>query len=106
LLAASLHNGSVQLWNYRMGVLVDRFEEHEGDLAALYRGFGMLIPYQGPVRAVAIHPSRPLLVTGADDYKIKVWGESMCFPSKPARLHYSQTFDLKIENAFLPYMDI
>ncbi|THH21133.1 hypothetical protein EW146_g328 [Bondarzewia mesenterica] len=56
LLAASLHNGSVQLWNYRMGVLVDRFEEHEG-----------------PVRGVAIHPSRPLLVTGGDDYKIKVW---------------------------------
>ncbi|EIW55216.1 coatomer subunit alpha-2 [Trametes versicolor FP-101664 SS1] len=56
LLAASLHNGSVQLWNYRMGVLVDRFEEHEG-----------------PVRAVAIHPSRALLCTGGDDYKIKVW---------------------------------
>ncbi|KAK7676789.1 hypothetical protein QCA50_020257 [Cerrena zonata] len=56
LLAASLHNGSVQLWNYRMGVLVDRFEEHEG-----------------PVRGVAIHPSRALLVTGGDDYKIKVW---------------------------------
>ena len=32
LLAAALHNGSVQLWNYRMGVLVDRFEEHEGTL--------------------------------------------------------------------------
>ncbi|KAK0449697.1 coatomer WD associated region-domain-containing protein [Desarmillaria tabescens] len=47
LLAAALHNGSVQLWNYRMGVLVDRFEEHEG--------------------------SRALLVTGGDDYKIKVW---------------------------------
>ncbi|KAG2008409.1 coatomer subunit alpha-2 [Coprinopsis cinerea AmutBmut pab1-1] len=56
LLAAALHNGSVQLWNYRMGVLVDRFEEHEG-----------------PVRGVDIHPSRPLLVTGGDDYKIKVW---------------------------------
>ncbi|KAF5329996.1 hypothetical protein D9611_010428 [Ephemerocybe angulata] len=56
LLAAALHNGSVQLWNYRMGVLVDRFEEHEG-----------------PVRGVAIHPTRPLLVTGGDDYKIKVW---------------------------------
>ncbi|KAH8101128.1 coatomer subunit alpha-2 [Cristinia sonorae] len=56
LLAASLHNASVQLWNYRMGVLVDRFEEHEG-----------------PVRAVAFHPSRALLVTGGDDYKIKVW---------------------------------
>ncbi|KAL5481033.1 hypothetical protein ACEPAI_9974 [Sanghuangporus weigelae] len=56
LLAASLHNGSVQLWNYRMGVLVDRFEEHDG-----------------PVRGVHFHPSRPLLVTGGDDYKIKVW---------------------------------
>lgn len=28
----------------------------------------------GPVRGVAIHPSRALLVTGGDDYKIKVWG--------------------------------
>ncbi|KAI6124422.1 COPI alpha subunit C-terminus-domain-containing protein [Pisolithus croceorrhizus] len=45
LLAAALHNGSVQLWNYRMGVLVDRFEEHEG-----------------PVRGVAIHPTRALLI--------------------------------------------
>jgi coatomer subunit alpha len=33
--------------------------------------------FEGPVRAVAIHPSRPLLVTGGDDYKIKVWGKSM-----------------------------
>lgn len=33
LLAAALHNGSVQLWNYRVGVLVDRFEEHQGDLS-------------------------------------------------------------------------
>ncbi|KAF9530156.1 coatomer subunit alpha-2 [Crepidotus variabilis] len=56
LLAAALHNGSIQLWNYRMGVLVDRFEEHEG-----------------PVRAVAIHPTRALLASGGDDYKIKVW---------------------------------
>ncbi|KAF8524410.1 hypothetical protein BU17DRAFT_85032 [Hysterangium stoloniferum] len=39
LLAASLHNGSVQLWNYQMGTLVDRFDEHDG-----------------PVRGVAIHP--------------------------------------------------
>ncbi|KAH9989662.1 coatomer subunit alpha-2 [Russula vinacea] len=72
LLAASLHNGSVQLWNYRMGVLVDRFEEHEVTSCAsswhLDADF-----YEGPVRAVAIHPSRPLLVTGGDDYKIKVW---------------------------------
>jgi coatomer protein complex subunit alpha (xenin) len=88
LLAASLHNGSVQLWNYRMGVLVDRFEEHEG-----------------PVRAVAIHPSRPLLVTGGDDYKIKVWGELMLLPFKPTSCSFPQTFGRKIENAFLLYMD-
>ncbi|KIY66676.1 Coatomer, alpha subunit [Cylindrobasidium torrendii FP15055 ss-10] len=56
LLAAALHNGSVQLWNYRMGVLVDRFEEHEG-----------------PVRTVHFHPSRALLASGGDDYKIRVW---------------------------------
>ena len=36
LLAASLHNGSVQLWNYRMGVLVDRFEEHEGNFPPFF----------------------------------------------------------------------
>lgn len=30
---------------------------------------------KGPVRGVAIHPSRALLVTGGDDYKIKVWGQ-------------------------------
>ena len=28
----------------------------------------------GPVRGVHIHPSRPLLVTGGDDLKVKVWG--------------------------------
>lgn len=30
LLASALHNGSVQLWNYQMGTLVDRFDEHDG----------------------------------------------------------------------------
>jgi hypothetical protein len=32
LLAASLHNGTIQLWNYQMGTLVDRYEEHDGQL--------------------------------------------------------------------------
>ncbi|ELU41535.1 coatomer subunit alpha [Rhizoctonia solani AG-1 IA] len=31
----------------------------------------------GPVRGVAIHPTRPLLVTGGDDYKVKVWVYNM-----------------------------
>jgi hypothetical protein len=41
LLAAALHNGSVQLWNYRMGVLVDRFEEHEGLSGILVRALSL-----------------------------------------------------------------
>lgn len=27
---ASLHSGVVQLWDYRMGTLIDRFDEHDG----------------------------------------------------------------------------
>jgi coatomer subunit alpha len=30
LLAAALHNGTIQLWNYQMGTLVERYEEHDG----------------------------------------------------------------------------
>lgn len=56
LLAASLHSGSIQLWNFQMGVLVDRFEEHDG-----------------PVRGIDFHPTQPLFCSGGDDYKIKVW---------------------------------
>ena len=39
-----------------MGTLIDRFEDHEG-----------------PVRCVDFHPTQPLLVSGGDDYSIKVW---------------------------------
>lgn len=27
---ASLHNGTVQIWDYRMGIVVDKYEDHEG----------------------------------------------------------------------------
>ena len=52
---ASLHSGVVQLWDYRMGTLIDRFDEHDG-----------------PVRGVDFHSNQPLFVSGGDDYKIKV----------------------------------
>jgi len=39
-----------------MGTLIDRFEEHDG-----------------PVRGIDFHKTQPLFVSGADDYKIKVW---------------------------------
>lgn len=52
----SLHNGLVQLWDYRVCTLIDKFDEHEG-----------------PVRGVCFHNQQPLFVSGGDDYKIKVW---------------------------------
>uniref|UniRef100_M4B2G5 Coatomer subunit alpha n=1 Tax=Hyaloperonospora arabidopsidis (strain Emoy2) TaxID=559515 RepID=M4B2G5_HYAAE len=52
----SLHNGVIQLWDYRMGTLLERFDEHDG-----------------PVRGVDFHRSQPLFVSGGDDYKLKVW---------------------------------
>ncbi|KAI8054445.1 coatomer protein complex, subunit alpha [Syncephalis plumigaleata] len=53
---ASLHNGSIQLWDYRMGTLLEKYEEHEG-----------------PVRGVHFHPSQPLFVSGGDDNRVKLW---------------------------------
>ena len=53
---ASLHNGVIQLWDYRMCTLLDKFDEHDG-----------------PVRGVDFHRIQPLFVSGGDDYKIKVW---------------------------------
>ncbi|KAI9884926.1 MAG: hypothetical protein M1823_003273 [Watsoniomyces obsoletus] len=52
----SLHSSTIQLWDYRMGTLIDRFEEHDG-----------------PVRGIDFHRTQPLFVSGGDDYKIKVW---------------------------------
>ncbi|KAF2972016.1 hypothetical protein GQX73_g1504 [Xylaria multiplex] len=52
----SLHSSTIQLWDYRMGTLIDRFDEHDG-----------------PVRGIDFHKTQPLFVSGGDDYKIKVW---------------------------------
>lgn len=51
----SLHSGLIQLWDYRVGTLIDKFDEHDG-----------------PVRSVDFHNQQPLFVSGGDDYKIKV----------------------------------
>lgn len=53
---ASLHNGVIQLWDYRMQTVIETYEEHDG-----------------PVRGVDFHCTQPLFVSGGDDYKIKVW---------------------------------
>lgn len=51
---ASLHSGVIQLWDYRMGTLIDRFDEHDG-----------------PVRGVHFHKSQPLFVSGGMDFLLK-----------------------------------
>ena len=51
----SLHNGTIQLWDYRMCTLLEKFDEHDG-----------------PVRGICFHNQQPLFVSGGDDYKIKV----------------------------------
>lgn len=48
---ASLHSGAIQLWDYRMGTLIDRFDEHDG-----------------PVRGVHFHNSQPLFVSGGINF--------------------------------------
>ncbi|KAJ1770968.1 hypothetical protein LPJ74_002768 [Coemansia sp. RSA 1843] len=73
---ASLHNGSIQLWDYRMGTLLERFEEHEG-----------------PVRGISFHPTQELFVSGGDDYKVKVWNyrTRRCIFTLQGHLDYVRT---------------
>ena len=83
---ASLHNGVVQLWDYRMGTLLDRFDEHDG-----------------PVRGVCFHPVQPLFVTGGDDYKIKVWNYKLrrCLFSLLGHLDYIRTVQFHPEHPWI-----
>lgn len=73
---ASLHNGAIQLWDIRVGTLIDRFDEHDG-----------------PVRGIHFHPSQPLFVSGGDDYKIKVFNYKLrrCIFTLIGHLDYIRT---------------
>merc|ERR1719507_2869816 len=79
----SLHNGTIQLWDYRIGSLIEKFEEHEG----------------GPVRGVCFHASQPLFVSGGDDYKIKVWNYKLrrCIFTLLGHLDYIRTVEFHCE---------
>ncbi|PKU81497.1 coatomer subunit alpha-1 [Dendrobium catenatum] len=73
---SSLHSGVIQLWDYRVGTLIDRFEEHDG-----------------PVRGLHFHKLQPLFVSGGDDYKIKVWNYKtrLCLFTLLGHLDYIRT---------------
>ncbi|KAI3959120.1 hypothetical protein MKX01_023796 [Papaver californicum] len=83
---SSLHSGVIQLWDYRMGTLIDRFDEHDG-----------------PVRGVHFHKSQPLFVSGGDDYKIKVWNYKMhrCLFTLLGHLDYIRTVQFHNENPWI-----
>lgn len=83
---ASLHSGVVQLWDYKMGTLIDRFDEHEG-----------------PVRGVHFHNSQPLFVSGGDDYKIKVWNYKLhrCLFTLLGHLDYIRTVQFHHEHPWI-----
>ncbi|XP_011503846.1 PREDICTED: coatomer subunit alpha [Ceratosolen solmsi marchali] len=73
---ASLHNGVIQLWDYRMCTLLEKFDEHDG-----------------PVRGICFHNQQPIFVSGGDDYKIKVWNykQRRCIFTLLGHLDYIRT---------------
>ena len=73
---ASLHSGIIQLWDYRMSTLIEKFDEHDG-----------------PVRGISFHSQQPLFVSGGDDYKIKVWNykQKKCLFTLLGHLDYIRT---------------
>eukprot|EP01105_Mastigella_eilhardi_P021820 TRINITY_DN5311_c0_g1_i1.p1 TRINITY_DN5311_c0_g1~~TRINITY_DN5311_c0_g1_i1.p1 ORF type:complete len:1263 (-),score=380.06 TRINITY_DN5311_c0_g1_i1:95-3883(-) len=73
---ASLHNGVIQLWDYRIKTLIDKFDEH-----------------LGPVRGICFHGTQPLFVSGGDDYRIKVWNykKRRCLFTLLGHLDYIRT---------------
>ncbi|OMJ25613.1 Coatomer subunit alpha [Smittium culicis] len=83
---SSLHNGSIQLWDYRMGSLIEKFDDHEG-----------------PVRGVAFHPSQDLFVSGGDDYKIRVWSykSKKCLFVLEGHMDYIRTVSFHAEQPWI-----
>jgi len=78
LISTHLHLYIIKIirWDYRVGTVIDRFEEHDG-----------------PVRGVDFHLHEPLIVTGGDDYKIKVWDYKLrrCLFTLLGHLDYIRT---------------
>lgn len=65
-----------------MGTLLDKFEEHDG-----------------PVRGVDFHRTQPLIVSGGDDYKVKVWDYKLrrCLFTLLGHLDYIRTVQFHVE---------
>ena len=112
----SLHNGVVQLWDYRMEVRVSVCvcvavcEQHRSTTTRRKPVTNYFLIHQqvmiekfdeheGPVRGVDFHRTQPLFVTGGDDYKIKVWNYQLkrCLFSLLGHLDYIRTVQFHTE---------
>ncbi|KAF5389571.1 hypothetical protein D9757_004109 [Collybiopsis confluens] len=104
LLAAGLHNGSIQLWNYRMGVLV-LFEPSISIPAALYwsleetttrlkygnrRCLFTLHGHLDYLRTVQFHHEMPWIISCSDDQTIRIWNSTSrnCIAVLTGHSHY------------------
>ena len=76
-------------WDYRVGTVIDRFEEHDG-----------------PVRGVDFHLTEPLIVSGGDDYKIKVWDYKLrrCLFTLLGHLDYIRTVQFHPNPSQFPWI--
>ncbi|KAL7722245.1 Beta'-coat protein [Entamoeba marina] len=57
LLMCSLHDGGIQIWDYRTKILLNTFPN----------------AHKGSIRGLSFHPNRPLVVSGGDDGIIRLW---------------------------------
>lgn len=57
LLMCSLHNGDIQIWDYRTKIMLNNYQN----------------AHNGSVRGLCFHPNRPLVVSGGDDCVIRMW---------------------------------
>lgn len=76
LVLVTLFSSTIQLWDYRMGTLLHRYEDHEG-----------------PVRCVDFHPTQPLFISAGDDSIIRVWSldTHKCLYTLTGHLDYIRT---------------
>ena len=76
-------------WDYRVGTVIDRFEEHDG-----------------PVRGVDFHLTDPMIVSGGDDYKIKVWDYKLrrCLFTLLGHLDYIRTVQFHPNPSQFPWI--
>ncbi|KAJ9583889.1 hypothetical protein L9F63_021766 [Diploptera punctata] len=97
---ASLHNGVIQLWDYRRCFLMDRFDEHEGPVrgicfhnqqslfvSEMYFTFLGHLDY---IRTTVFHHKYPWILSCSDDQTIRIWNwqSRNCISILTGHTHY------------------